>query len=321
MVKSMVFKSYLQKGLLLLVIWLLMPFGTLYSQNADLQLSKDSILIGEQTELLIKITCSDNANTIIPWQGIYDSISNKFEIVGRGNIDTIFIKENSQKEISQKLSITAWKEGMHVIFPFEFGCEIDSEITRFESPALLLSVYLIDVDEELPIKDIKPILSIPYTLREVLPWVLLIVAITIIAWLLYKYRHRLKKQPKELVEKPKPDVPAHEFALAELENLRKKKLWQDGKVKLYHVELSGIVRYYIELRYDIIAMEMTTDETLSSIKQYMSDFPEQYKSLEKILTLADLVKFAKYQPLPDENHKNLDLAFEFVNITKEEIID
>ncbi len=319
--KFIYYASSYSKVIMTSILLLLTSYNFVCSQNASLSFSKDSILIGEQTDLLIKITCNENANTNIPWQAIYDSISNKFEIVKRGNVDTLFVKETAEKEVSQLLSVTSWEEGIHVIFPFEFACDHNGNVSKFESNALILSVWLIDVDKELPIKDIKPILLVPYTLREILPWILLILTLIIIAWLLYKYRHKLKKHPKELTEKPKPNVPAHEFALSELENLKKKKLWQEGKVKAYHVELSGIVRYYIELRYDIIAMEMTTDETLSSIKQYINDMPEQFKSLEKILTLADLVKFAKYQPLPDENQKGMDLAFDFVNKTKEEIND
>ncbi|MFO8066402.1 MAG: hypothetical protein R6U11_02355 [Bacteroidales bacterium] len=286
-------------------------------QTAELSLSKDSILIGEQTELTIKVRCSNDANAIISWNNIYDTISKHFEIIKQHNIDTLAFPDSNQKEISQKLLITAWEEDIYVIYPFEFGCEIDGNTEKFESEAVLLTVSEVEIDEKLPPKDIKPILSVPITLRELLPWIIGALIIIIAAWLLYKYRRIFKKKKASSSFDIKPDIPAHIFALEELEKLNKKKLWQNGEIKLFHIELSNIIRYYIELRYGIMAMEMTTEEILASIRHIIDKKSEQYKNLKEILTMADLVKFARHIPLADENQRNLDKSFDFVYYTME----
>jgi hypothetical protein len=299
-------------GLLLII-----PSESVLSQNASLTLKKDSILIGEHAELEIKVTFNENEKVHIPWQTIYDSIISGFDIVKYEKIDTIYNQKSLLNEISQTLIITSWEEGMHVIYPIKIEFDNKGDKTIIESNAELLSVYLVDIEDEMPPKDIKPILSVPITLKEMLPWILGVLILLLAAWLLYKYRFLFKRKPQGIKQERKPDIPAHIIALEELENLKKKKLWQDGKIKHYHVELSTIIRNYIELRYNIIALEMTTDETLSSVKSFLYENPEQLRNLERVLTMADLVKFAKHQPLPDENAKNLDLAFDFVYNTME----
>ena len=66
-------------------------------------------------------------------------------------------------------------------------------------------------------------------------------------------------------------------------------------------------------------MEQTTDEILSGFK-YRKDLlnDKLFGNLSQILSLADLVKFAKYKPLPDDNNLTLVDAYFFVNGTKVE---
>jgi hypothetical protein len=307
--------------LIIMGFLIITPLKTVLSQNASLTLKNDSILIGEHTELEIKVVFNENEKVNIPWQTIYDSISAGFDIVRYEKIDTTYNVESLVNEITQTLVITSWEEGMHVIYPISIDLESNGDKKSIESNAALLSVYLVEIDAEMPPKDIKPILSVPITFKEMLPWILGTLFILLSAWLLYKYRFIFLRKTQLLKEERKPDIPAHIIALEELENLKKKKLWQDGKVKAFHVELSTIIRNYIELRYGIIALEMTTDETLASVKSFLCENPEQLRNLERVLTMADLVKFAKHQPLADENSKNLDLAFDFVYHTIEKIED
>ena len=63
-------------------------------------------------------------------------------------------------------------------------------------------------------------------------------------------------------------------------------------------------------------MEQTTDEIMDKFKTVEVD-PELSKGLNAALQLADLAKFAKVQPLPDENQRVLDFAFQFVKGTME----
>jgi hypothetical protein len=96
-------------------------------------------------------------------------------------------------------------------------------------------------------------------------------------------------------------------------------LWQQEQYKQYYIELTDILRDYIEKRYKVQAHEQTTDELLTSLSS--KDMPQQARvKLKEILVLADLVKFAKEKPLPADNELTMEKAISFVELTKEIII-
>ena len=113
-----------------------------------------------------------------------------------------------------------------------------------------------------------------------------------------------------------PTRPPHEIALEELKKLEAERLWQQGLIKQYHSRLTDIIRTYIEHRYGIIAMEMTTGEILVALSRAISE-KESSEKLSLLLQLADMVKFAKVQPLPGENEMAMQQSTDFVIATKE----
>ncbi|NTW32489.1 MAG: hypothetical protein HGB12_07675 [Bacteroidetes bacterium] len=182
------------------------------------------------------------------------------------------------------------------------------------SPAFQWYVNTVAVDTTKAIKDIKGPLNVPLTFMEVLPYLIGIILLAAIVWFVFYYLHKRKKG-KKLIDFSKPQLPVHEQALLALEALKNKKLWQNNKIKDYYTELTEIIRIYIEKRYKIIALEMTTDDILASFKSV--DIPNiSVKRLSQMLVIADLVKFAKATPLPNEHDISLENAFEFVNETK-----
>ena len=92
-------------------------------------------------------------------------------------------------------------------------------------------------------------------------------------------------------------------------------MWQGGKVKAYHSQISEVLREYIEHRYHVNALEETTDEIIHGLRLH-SIPQEMISKLMQILFLADLVKFAKENPLPSENDMSIINAIEFINTTK-----
>ncbi|MBK9798239.1 MAG: hypothetical protein IPP56_00410 [Bacteroidetes bacterium] len=91
-------------------------------------------------------------------------------------------------------------------------------------------------------------------------------------------------------------------------------MWQEGKYKIYQIRLSDIVRSYIENRFQIAAMEQTTDETMRSMRRIHIEDGLRFK-LRQLLSLSDMVKFAKEQPLPSENEQSMEDAILFVKTT------
>ena len=116
-----------------------------------------------------------------------------------------------------------------------------------------------------------------------------------------------------------PPEKAHEKALRLLKELEARQLWQSGRIKEYYSELSDIVRIYLEERFSIPAMEQTTDELLALLKKQNDSRTELRKArpeLKLILRTADLAKFAKANPLPDEHSACMAAALQMVQLTQ-----
>gem|GEM_PF-5850926 len=101
-----------------------------------------------------------------------------------------------------------------------------------------------------------------------------------------------------------------------LDKLKDSKLWQQGRVKDFYSVLTEILKNYITDRYNCSVIENTSEETLDELKQFISPKDENYKNFKTLLDTADFVKFAKFEPRPDENDFALSVAYQFVDNTK-----
>jgi hypothetical protein len=114
-----------------------------------------------------------------------------------------------------------------------------------------------------------------------------------------------------------PPRPAHEIAYEQLEELRRKNLIAQGKIKEYFIDISDIVRHYLENRFDLKAPEMTTEEFLTSVRNSSSLMGEHRNLLKEFLACCDLVKFAKYAPSTMEIDSVFESAKKFIDETRE----
>lgn len=142
-------------------------------------------------------------------------------------------------------------------------------------------------------------------------WVALLVALLAVGgWWAWK---RYRKEGTIL--SPKPELPAHIVALQRLERLKKLKLWQSGQEKEFYTKLTDILRSYLDKRFGIKAMEMTTGQIMDKLAED-SSMRESRQMMRQVLDMADFVKFAMARPLPDDNVKAFDNAVAFVEATK-----
>ena len=112
-------------------------------------------------------------------------------------------------------------------------------------------------------------------------------------------------------------MPPYEQAIQELDTIKQQKLWQKGRSKEYYTEITDTLRRYVAERFGISAMEMTSGEILDLLRKEPEAKPV-YDNLKQIMNLADFVKFAKMNPLPDEKDLSMSNAYAFVNQTKVE---
>ncbi|MGZ4071466.1 MAG: hypothetical protein ACXVPA_14680 [Bacteroidia bacterium] len=315
--------KYISLGLLSLFLLLC---SCVFSQSMQVSVMMDTnkIRIGEQTkiDLYIKYDVTQK-NQRIQWPMIGDTLRKEVEVVNVSPIDTTIPDKNRPNEIQQHQAIivTSVDSGFWAISPFEFV--INNDTTKpLMTDALLLEVYPIPVDTaEASIRDIKAPFDEAFDWREYLPYAYgALAAVAILAVVIYLIRKFFGKKP-QIIEPPKPSEPPHITALQNLENIRNRKLWQEGKYKEYHTLITDTLRMYIEGRYGIAAMELTSDEIFKVMKSQVID-PVSMEKLKQVLVLADYVKFAKAVPIDVENELSINSAFDFVNGTKrEEVVE
>jgi len=132
----------------------------------------------------------------------------------------------------------------------------------------------------------------------------------------YYYFSNQKAQPLP----PPIPISAHEKALDALADIERKKDWEKGFLKKYYDELTLVIRRYFEDRYQVKALESTSEEFIRDLNTVHID--EAWKTeLKRLLPMADLVKFAKANPEKEEHTKWLTWAKDLIHDTKEEIVE
>jgi hypothetical protein len=297
-------------GLLLSILLLMISQRPASSQSVELstRLDTNQIRIGEQLYLDINVWHPPGVTVRFPKIG--DTLMEGIEVLEAYPRDTA--AEDKNMKISQRYRLTSFDSGFYEIPPLKFGISSGQCSDSIASNPMYLLVHSVAVDST--IYDVKSPIHLPLSFLEVFPFVVgglaLVAAVYLAVWYLRK-----RKKSKGLLIPERPLEPAHVIAFRELDRLREEKLWQRSEFKPYYTRLTEIIRQYIERRFDIPAMEMTSYEILDAWK--LGEKPEEdlAAQLNRLLNLADLVKFAREKPLASDNEENLERAYEFVKRT------
>ena len=275
-------------------------------------LSRDSMMIGEQINYTLHVDAASDVEFSLPV--IRDTLSSQLEVISWLGSDTT--NSGDRTVVEQHYVITGFESGSHILPAQEVLYRSGDVLDTARSMPLILDLYDPAVDTSQQIKAIKPPINTPLSFKEILPWAaaglgaILLSGLAI--WLVRRYLKR-KKHPEAFLQKPKE--PAHVIAFRELDQLKEEKIWAKGQVKQYYTRLTEITRQYIERQYEIPAMESTTDEILRAFQRANPEDNILDEILKDLLELADLVKFAKEDPLPVDNQTNLNNAYIFVQKT------
>ncbi len=285
------------------------------------ELDSNTIRLGEQVKINLYLRCHTGTlkNLKVLWPKIEDTLRKEIEVISVSSIDTTIPDKNKPDLLQhhQSITITSFDSGYWAIQPFIFIVNGDSSNPLITEP-LLLNVHTVPVDtSEASVKDIKAPFEEPFNWKEYIPHVLIglgsIWAIILIVYLIYRFT----KKKKPAAPPPGPKEAPHLIALRNLELIKQNKLWQEGKIKEYYTGITDVLRVYIEGRFNIHAMELTSDEIMSVMKSQVIDALSREK-LQQILALADYVKFAKAKPIDVENELAWNNAVDFVKGTLRE---
>jgi len=272
-----------------------------------------TLFIGDQTDLHLRATCEVGEQVLLP---ILDQeLVPGIEIINTSKTDTTTLSDG-RIQYSKDITITSFQDSLFLINPLPFVSGTD---TSWSEALTLNIVQPFEIDStDIAITDIKNVYRAPIWWWGILRWLVLALALAGIGiggyFLITYLRNRYGKAPEQTAPK-EPLRPAEEIALEKLDIIREQKIWQSGQIKEYHTQLTDVVREYIAQRFNVSSTEQTSDETLRAMRPLLNEQKDLYEQLRKMLTLADLVKFAKWTATPDENEMSLRNAYVFVKET------
>lgn len=295
------------------IILLLLPV-IINSQNLTLKPDKHEIKLGEQIKVCVVLSAPDSAALQMPLS--VDIMPREVMIVEEFDADTSFYSDAGKNliEINKKFIITSFDTGVHeVIFP---PAHVDGK--EVNADKFFIAVEDTEVDPEANFADAKPSEEFPYTVKEIL---LIIGKYLLIAWavvifiavITYFLGKDKKSEFEDVPEEPK--TPPHITALEAIAQLEKSELLEKGKYKKYHIKLSLISRRYLEDRFEVSALESTTNEIKAQLRA-VSIEGRLKETLVRSLSISDLAKFAKVIPTLSENDFAVKAAKEFIEETK-----
>ncbi len=285
--------------------------GTLSAQNISVTAVTDSAnyLIGDYINYRLVVRSSSDLKISVPQ--IPDSLNN-LELIQQGEI---IEDEDGSEKIRVYNYIFSVYDSADVIIPpitVTYNASGASQSGTIQSNPVQITVHSLAVDPEGEIRDIKEPMKISLNWLLIL-WIALIVLILLlVGYLLYKYFKQ--KNVEEIPERRTASIPVHVKTLSLLDELEKKELWQKDRVKEYHTEITFIIRNYFEKRFYFPALELTSGEIILMLRRYISE-QKVIDATEKFFENADLVKFAKYNPLPDVNKEMMKQAYVIVEKT------
>jgi len=274
------------------------------------------IFIGDQ--VYFTVTLEKPAALNLNLSQFRDTLTGKIEILS-GPVRDSSVINDTHIRITDKYLVTSFDSGFYQVPPVFAEMKDGNMLKRFFSDYAPLEVSRVKItppDTTAKIFDIIKPYRAPVTAGEILPWFLLALIITAVAWWLRRYIRNRRQSKPEVVAVVNPD-PAHVTAFRELEKLKEQKLWQKGEIKLYYTRLTEILRQYLENRFSVSSLELTTEETLDTLLKTGFKNDSSYILVKTVLTNADLVKFAKFKPEPADNELYFQHSWDFVKATLE----
>ena len=287
--------------------------ATILALIVSATLDSTTLFIGDQTDLHLRATGEVGEQVTMPM--LDKELIPGVEIVDRTIVDTLTLKDG-RVQYDQYLTLTSFEDSLFYIAPLPF---VSGDDTVWSEGLTLNVVQPFEMDTtDMAITDIKGVYKAPIWWWGIFRWVLLallLAGVGVAGYYLITYLQSRKREEEGNEVVTEPLRPAEEVALEKLDAIKEKKIWQQGQVKEYHTQLTDVVREYIARRFEVSSVEQTSDETLRDIRPLLNERKDLYDQLRKMLTLADLVKFAKWSATPDENELSLRNAYTFVRET------
>jgi len=293
--------------LLTATVWAQSPF------SINTRLDSAHLVMGKQTQLHVEVVGPIKESSTIT---TIDTMWHKIEIASMGK-PVLKDLGNNQRQLKQEITIQSFEPGLYTIPPFIFAQDSDTvtsgrpalkvlpvqadSLNNFENVVTVHGEFLPDGDDDS---------------SNIFTWIIL--ALLLIAGAIFAYIKWFKKGGIKLPLMPlKKPIPPYELAIKRLNELHEEHLCERGAEKIYYTRLTDILRNYLQGRFGINAMEMTSTQIMQAIES-AEIAPGLYPQIDMTLRTADFVKFAKVKPTPTENDKTFKAVVSFVEQTRPE---
>ena len=311
-----VFQSVSSRLLWLIVasILLLSLSGGVAAQEAIRILSHDfdpdHITIGDPIQLRLRIEADENLHVYLD---PIDRSEHEHLEVDKSQVERIESENLPMGKAHYEVTypLRAFTIGKHTLPPITIKyADTDGESGSIQTPAYLFEVRAIKPADVTEMKGIKGPRSVPPNWFLYI-FVTFLVVVAIGTTIFFFLRRRAK--PTDLQPEILPQRHPHEIAYDQLNRIEGMNWVAQGEMKVYHTEISHVIRQYIAAQYHIPALELTTQELLDRLQT--EDMPN--KLVRQFFTNCDWVKFARYSPTKPEAHERMEEARRIVDETKQ----
>ena len=281
--------------------------------TVDAKLDSAGIFIGQRIGLTLEVSADAKKQVELPeWDSLQQVVPG-LEFVKAEKADTSYLNDGKRMVLSRRYYFTSFDSALYLIPAFDV--KVDGKEYHSKRVALKVLTFEIDTLHADSIFGIKEELAPPFDWAEWRQVIWSAVAALLIAGLLAYVIYRLKTN-KPIIRRirNKKRMAPHKVAMQKIEQIKEEKMWQSEDSKEYYTQLTDTLRNYIKERYGFNAMEMTSYEIIQKLQEVNDE--EAIAELRELFQTADLVKFAKYSTLINENDRNLVNAIEYINQTK-----
>ena len=302
------------KRIFIFIILTVCTLASMAQVSVEAKIDSLEMVIGQQTDVTVTVTAKEGDQVEFPNFKPLQQIIPGVEIVESGPMTTSG-KSDGSCLFQRTYTLTSFDGKLYYLPPF--AVKVNGK--EYKSKSLALKVLEIEVDTTNVDKFFGPkdVQDNPFSWQEwsVIFWLsLIMLAMISITYYLY-LRLRDNKPIVAKIRIIKRLLP-HQKAMKEIEAIKADKMVMSENQKEYYTKLTDTLRKYIEERYGFRAMEMTSSEIIDRLTETQDS--QALDELRLLFNTADLVKFAKYSTLINENDMNLVNAIEFINKTKVE---
>lgn len=302
-----------------IILLLLISTCTFAQQSITFSLvtEKNKIAIGDPVQVSMRINYPAHivpSSISFPELESNQKINDTIDVIAAKAPTSVSGQDNQGNPImtwQQDFSVGIYAGGNIEIGPFEVIIGNGEEKDTILSNVATVSVETPELQEDKGFVGIKGIEKDPFTLWEKILmwlrkyWLWITIPILLILGTIFLIKYLNKKPEVQVAQTPKIPIPVQ--LLNKLEEVEQAAIWKEGKHKEYYSDVTDVIRKLLEYKYQIPAMEKTSDEILQSLS--LSGINKNdYNQLQNLFALSNMIKFAKSSALAEENVQAMTIA-------------